>query len=397
MSPTWVALEVYFRPSIIENIDFYPGNFSARYGRGTGGVVDLKLRSLYPDRVHGLLDISMLDAGLYVEAPIGENAAFAVAGRRSYIDVILETAINDDNFQLNSAPQWWDYHLVFDWHITPAHSLRLFGFGGMDALALQFENAADESLLVSNNQVNTEENYQRVSLQYTYQPSGQFSNDLRIGLGRDVGVADALGRSNIDFSLLQAYLRNETQWQWSNHVELTVGIDSFIRDSRYDVASIRPGKEGQGPEGDSLDGELLQAEGRDTSWYLAGFIEVKLSLASWLSLVPSLRVDRFGIIDDVTIDPRLTVHLHPHDTLSFTTSLGLVHQEPQLDELISPFGNPNLKAIRALHASASTRWQPQPWFTADLTLFYKDLDQLVSPVSSAEIYRSEGSGQGIWP
>jgi outer membrane cobalamin receptor len=55
--------------AVVESIDSYPGNFSAYYGRGTGGIVDVTLKRLQPKRVGGYADVNLLDAGFYVEFP----------------------------------------------------------------------------------------------------------------------------------------------------------------------------------------------------------------------------------------------------------------------------------------------------------------------------------------
>ena len=53
----------------IGGIDFYPGNYSVQYGRATGGILDLKLKKLDPDIVHGSIDISVLDTCLLYTSP----------------------------------------------------------------------------------------------------------------------------------------------------------------------------------------------------------------------------------------------------------------------------------------------------------------------------------------
>ena len=71
---------------VIDNIEFVPGNFSPEYGRATGGIVDVHLKELKPKRVSGYVDVSVLDTGLYLEAPLGDRGGMAVAARRSYLD-----------------------------------------------------------------------------------------------------------------------------------------------------------------------------------------------------------------------------------------------------------------------------------------------------------------------
>ena len=65
--------------AVVESLDFYPGNFSAYYGRGTGGIVDVSLKRLQPQRVGGYVDVNLLDSGIYLEIPVSDRAVIAVA------------------------------------------------------------------------------------------------------------------------------------------------------------------------------------------------------------------------------------------------------------------------------------------------------------------------------
>src|SRR6185436_15273512 len=90
---------------MLEDIDFYPGNYSVYYGRATGGVLDARSKRPKPDQLHGSLDVSLLDTSLYFELPLGKNAAISVAGRRSYIDVLLNAVVpKDSSVALTTAP-----------------------------------------------------------------------------------------------------------------------------------------------------------------------------------------------------------------------------------------------------------------------------------------------------
>ena len=105
---------------VLESIEFYPGNFSPVYGRATGGIIDVRIKDLKPEKMSGYADVSILDTGVYLEMPIGKNAAIALAGRRSYIDAILNAVVPDDaGVSLQTAPVYYDYQLVGSYRPTP--------------------------------------------------------------------------------------------------------------------------------------------------------------------------------------------------------------------------------------------------------------------------------------
>src|SRR6185436_1564881 len=97
---------------ILDSIEFYPGNFSPMYGRATGGIVDVRLKEMRPPDFGGYVDVSILDTGVFFEAPLGDKGGIAVAGRRSYIDAVILAAVPDDApISFVTAPRYYDLQL----------------------------------------------------------------------------------------------------------------------------------------------------------------------------------------------------------------------------------------------------------------------------------------------
>ncbi len=87
---------------LVERIDYFPGNFSARWGRAIGGAVDLDLRSPRRDRIHGSIEVNVFDAGGVLEGPLGKGGFF-LAARRSYVDAVIAAAFpSNSGLQLPS-------------------------------------------------------------------------------------------------------------------------------------------------------------------------------------------------------------------------------------------------------------------------------------------------------
>ena len=60
-------------PRLIKDIDFYPGNFGVKYGRATGGLVDVDITTDATPRLHGQVDVNVLDSSAYVEGPLAQG------------------------------------------------------------------------------------------------------------------------------------------------------------------------------------------------------------------------------------------------------------------------------------------------------------------------------------
>ena len=112
---------------LLERIDFYPGNFSARYGRVGGGIVDVALRS--PDTrcydakgkldeaktgcFHAMVQADLIDARALVQGPLPiDGWSFAVAGRRSWIDTWLRPVLEEAGTSVTTAPVYYDYQVI---------------------------------------------------------------------------------------------------------------------------------------------------------------------------------------------------------------------------------------------------------------------------------------------
>jgi len=63
---------------------------------------------------------------------------------------------------------------------------------------------------------------------------------------------------------------------------------------------------------------------------------------------------------------------------------GLFYQEPDpyTGQIDKNFGNPNLKAERAIHYSLGVEWRPREHIHLDLTGFYKDLSNWISATTA---------------
>jgi TonB family protein len=127
---------------LLDKIDFLPGNFSSRFGRATGGVVDVSFRAPRRDRLGGYVDVSLLDTGFLLEGPVGEGS-LAVAARRSYVDLILSAVLpKDAGLSLTTAPRYWDYQAILDYPVAGGR-LSFAAIGSSDELELLLDAPAE--------------------------------------------------------------------------------------------------------------------------------------------------------------------------------------------------------------------------------------------------------------
>ena len=89
---------------IIEEVVFF-GNYSVRYGRQLGGLVDIRTRPSLPEKTEGVVSVDIYQSAFYVVQPIGEKWAISASGRRSYADFILNPILNSTDLTIR-APRY---------------------------------------------------------------------------------------------------------------------------------------------------------------------------------------------------------------------------------------------------------------------------------------------------
>src|SRR5688572_23578327 len=119
---------------MLDEVNFYPGNFSVKYGRALAGVVDAHLRETRGDgKYHGLLQLDLIDARAMAEGPVPLASGWNFIGgfRRSHVDAWLVPLLEGEDTQVKGAPVYYDWQVAVDTHPTKKSYLRL-GFLGFD-------------------------------------------------------------------------------------------------------------------------------------------------------------------------------------------------------------------------------------------------------------------------
>jgi TonB family protein len=370
---------------VIDNIEFVPGNFSPEYGRATGGIVDVHLKELKPKRFGGYVDVSVLDAGIYLEAPLGDRGGVAVAARRSYLDAILKAAVpSDAPVGLVTAPVYYDAQLLANYRPTPTHDLRAMVFGADDRLALLFKDPADFSQQATGNQLDAHTAFWRALVADHYTPREGLENTLRLSAGQDAETISD-GDLILDLHRRVVQLRDTLRLRLGPRMTLVAGTDAVAESYSGHVRLPPPPEEGQPMSNQDL------SDTRETNvqadWRLSPGIFTALEWRPRKSLFVSagLRADYFQIIHQAALAPQLSARHELSPRWAIKGALGLYYQPPDVEQTDPAFGNPGLKAERAIHAALGAEWRPWARTTFDATGFYKRLSNLVSPTDATRV------------
>lgn len=371
---------------LLERIDFLPGNFSARYGRATGGIVSAELRAPRRDRWGGYADISLLDTSLLLEGPVGPGS-LAVAARRSYVDAILPLVLSDDaDVGLTTAPRYWDYQAIYDVPIGGGQ-LTVTALGSSDKLELLLKRPAD-----------TDPALRGTIGQSTYIQRLIATFKRELGPHTRILASIAQGVTAFKVTAGQVLFIDVLQWFQSYRFEfaheplpwlrVVAGMDGVVYPFRVQVKGQRPRAEGEVPTPTSVSEQLVQDS---SSWELRhGFYwEAVWQLAKGLVLTTGGRLDYARAVDAWSADLRgtLTWKLGPGVLRAGFGRYSETGPEYQSDAV---FGNPRLLPSHALHAQVGYDWQPLSALRIETTLYHKWLTDLAVRSDVLEA-RSDGT------
>ncbi|MBI5542978.1 MAG: TonB-dependent receptor, partial [Deltaproteobacteria bacterium] len=382
-------------PEFLDRLDFLPGGFGPRYGRATGGIIDAFTRRGAADAVHGNLKVDLIDAALFLEAPVGERFSVAGAARRSYIDAILPAFMPDDpeNGSISVLPAYWDYQARADYGKKgDPHQLTLMAFGSDDRMVVAQKGGQAQRDL----QISFHTNFHRVRGAWTWR-EGRASNVLMPYFGRDDQGGEMENQGTVTFSgsgiSWAGGVRDELAYELDGGHVARLGLDIVF--NRTDIHFTAPGvipDYRSFPGADPIAPPMTIARlMHESSW---GFYnEWDLKLGDRLTVMPGLRVDEYWVGKRLkaSADPRLLVRFKLFDQTPIgvgTTLKGTVgHYSMPVDafNVDEEFGNPDLGIPKAFQTSLGFEHKFTDVIDLDVTGFYNRRYDLVAGSSKVKV------------
>ena len=387
---------------MLEKIDFYPGNFSAQYGRLMGGVVDVGIRSPKDDgRYHGLVQLDLIDARAMVEGPVpGLKGWNFIAGvRRSWIDSWLKPVLVEAGASVTSAPVYYDYQAFVETKPTSRSSLRIGVLGSDDRFEMLMRDVAEDEPLIGGN-LGLRTSFYRVQALYRTEISDVFRYQGVVAYGVD---KLRFGVGSLYFNLDSGSLshRSEFTARLSKGVSMHAGLD--LAYMPYDVAvrAPQPPRAGEPDPGPFAAKPPSEVKDSGAIWRPGVYIESELTPSKRAKIVPGIRADYARDTGHWDASPRINgrydlAYGYPRTTLK--GGAGLFHQPPEPQETNAVFGTPGLRSPRAVHYSAGVEQELTRQVEVSVEGFYKDIDRLISRTPNARgayDYANGGSGRVI--
>ena len=138
------ALGSTIQTAMIDRIDFYPSNYSADFGRATGGALDVGLRQPRTEGAHAAASLGLLDATAYVDGAITPTLSATIGARYAWLGYLI-TPITTLVTGIGVNIGYWDYQAQIDWHPRSSDSVRLLLIGDSDSLGVNSGSGTNAS------------------------------------------------------------------------------------------------------------------------------------------------------------------------------------------------------------------------------------------------------------
>lgn len=360
---------------MLEHVDFFSGNYGARFGRGVGGVVDIGVRRPRATPA-GLAQVDLLDARIQAEGPLpgADGWRFIGGVRRSHVDAWLIPLLESQDTSFQAAPVYYDYQAFVEAPAGKSGTLRLGVFGSDDRLRLTSTSSQSGGEL---DQASAFWNIQSIH-----------ETELAEGVRLKTVASAGYYRQRVSISTVRAdwkayplVLRSEASAVLDEAWTLHGGLDFLYAPLQVDYTL--PEETGPGtPDPGSF---LLRPPRimRDGFAYFrpGAFVELAARPVRGLELTPGLRLDYSDDTGRWDLSPRLAARYQlstgEHGT-SLKGGVGFFHEPPQIEETLEGYGSTGLRSIRALSSSLGVEQGLVGPLSLSVEGFVIDLDRVIT-------------------
>lgn len=381
---------------MLDRLDFFPGNFSARYGRATGGVVDVGLRQPMREGARTTMHLGVIDAGAFTEAALSPTVSVAASARFGWIGYLMSPIVAAITGTATFVG-YWDYQAQVDWRPTSRDRLRFAAYGSGDSVGVQQRNGGGNGIGLG---------FHLVQVSWWRRLSARTDLSVAVSTGWNGLSVEERPRPGGNFpgdrvtlDSAPTHVRAELTHSFGARHRVYVGFDGLFgfRTFASDVGA-------RGMRG-MPDAPRVRIT-RQTDVTLAqpgAYFELLLSPIPSLRLRPGLRVDVSGATGTGIVSPRMTVDWSAWRDGTLKFGVGYFTQ-PALDERVNVA--PELLFLteeiardgqrprpeRAVHLGLGAEQRITPWITLSVEGFYKSIRDAIVGFPSLDLLIA---GEGV--
>lgn len=385
-----------FPTSAVENVEFYPGAFPAKFGNSQGAVVEINSKTSYDKtKLLGDFDANLILAGGYLSIPLGKYFQLSFGGRRTYFEfyINLIKSINTNQLpflaeaqkaltDINLIPSFYDFNIKLDFQPSPQHTFSFVTIGSWDKLSLNTDKFPDSegqsnSLIVS---LESEERWDTEGFLYRFD-SKRFKNRAALFRYENTNSRAVQGTNTLRAKLDNYSFVDSALLSPNEFLNIGFGLEYKYQIYPFTVADYPPDSKFFN---DALPlSERLQSFGEAKPVYkslspirnvISGYADMELQTGSF-RFVPGIRLTANSVNTNLDLDPRLSVIWEPFKNYEVFAKWGFYSQLPSVGYVTPEYGYKDLRSSYAIHYVLGNRLQLGK-FEFKLEGYYKDLERL---------------------
>ena len=371
---------------MIETLQFYPSNFSVRYGRGMGGIVDLGLRQTNVDgQYHGSAQMDFINLRANAEGPIPalRGWSFMAGGRISYVDRWLVPVLRSSGSAITGMPRYSDYQMYLERKLPKNGVIRIGFFGAQDKYVPIKENPTDWRAPTD--------------------AFGHVQAIMRVPLSTDVNLRASwsMGRINSSsygddgrqstYTANLATARTELSAATGHWGIARVGADLFYAPFKFGTVTDVAQSGGALASRDTGAPRLRALSLHGVFFRPGTFAEYEFAPSARTNVTAGVRLDYTKDTSKVDVAPRIAARQalsnSPYSPI-LKSGIGLFYQPPLPQQTLPEIGNTDLKSQRALHSMLGVEQPLSQQVTLSVEAFDKEMQNLI-------FTRVDGSGNTV--
>ncbi len=371
--------------SLIKEVNFLTGGFSARYGDKLSSVLEVNLREGNRQKFIADLNLSATGVAAILEGPIGstEKGSWLFSAKRSYLDFIFNAA------GFSFVPEYSSAEVKAVYDINPNNKLRFNALGNKDNV--NFNNDTKDNIEKNQGLLKNDQTGYFTSLEWKSILSSKFF--FLVSVSKNFTNFDYTGKDTsqvLNFSNQskedETQIKSEFYWYPFKKTQLLFGLgEKFIKftnviETKADTLNyIDPNTGGKYV----IPGVGFSQTNNTTKSFAYMQFNQKLFHDAEFSF--GLRYDYFDFIQLKNyFSPRASLSVPLIHNLNLNLSYGIFYQSPSYIWLVSNPENKKLSDIRADHYIAGIDYFFRSDIKLSLEVYYKKYSNY--PVSNVRPY-----------
>jgi len=320
---------------LIEDVNFYSGGFSSKYGDRLSSIMEISFREGAKDKFRPQLDLSMQGFGGVLEGPLSDKGSYMISASKSYLELIL-----NEKETGGALPSYADAQAKIVYNLNDKNKLTFLEVFSLDQINMTYENAADADHTDVYGKTDGITNVVGLNWQYIWNKSGYSNTSIAhtfFNYERDYSETKSRNHLYTNNSTENAIkLRNVNYYKLNKTNNFEFGLEAKYNFSQFDVLY---------EEWEDNYGNLTPRlyVDKELNTIKSGiFANHRLNITDELNIEYGGRVDYFEYNDNFNFSPRFSFGYDIGNGITFSGSAGIFTQEIPVNFLVQ---NDNFKDL----------------------------------------------------